>query len=598
MSEKHFIHDPSQLLAQALRGLSLTNPSLVVDEAQKIVRHVPAPFAQPIVRVISGGGAGHEPAFVGYVGQGLLSAAVSGSIFASPNSTQILHAIESVESTKGVLITVMNYTGDVLNFGVAVERAKARNPCLMIEMLVVDEDVGVPRSQSGKVGRRGIAGTCLVHKVTAAAAHQGKSLSEVASLGRVVLQRLGSIGVSLDRVHVPGHDGVNAKMALQHDEVELGMGIHNEAGSSRRCGSEAQSTSLVAEMLEQLISQEDPDRAFIKTLSPEAVLLVNNLGGLSPLELAGITTEVAEQLHGRYNVSTPRVYSGTFMTSLNGPGFSISLLFLQPDTSETILYLLDSPCEAQGWVSSTSTHTWGRSVEHELSNRHTSTIVDTLQQHRKQQVALNCDMAHLLQQLEAGIHEVIKAEPDVTHFDSIVGDGDCGTTLKRGAEELLKVCQKAPSNLDHFLDDVVGAVERSMDGTSGALYSIFVNALRSFFVSAAGCNSNPSLLVDRKVWVDAVGAATSALSRYTPATIGDRTLMDTLIPFQRALTSGSSPQEAATIATRAADGTKFMTAKLGRAVYVGGQESWVGTVPDPGAWGLSRFLAGIVGSAE
>ena len=436
MSSKNFIHSPSQLVEQALRSLPLINPTLVVDEAEKVVRYLPKATADPRVSIISGGGAGHEPAFVGYVGQGLLSAAVSGTIFASPNANQVLHAIENVDATKGILVTVMNYTGDVLNFGVAVERAKVRSPSLRIEMLTIGDDVGVPRSQAGKVGRRGIAGTCLVHKITGAAAAQGRSLDQLMTLGRVLADNLVSVGVSLDRVHVPGQSTtIDADRALHGDEVELGMGIHNEAGSCRRRGAKARLDLLISEMLDQLISQTDVERSFAKTISPEAVLLVNNLGGLSPLELGAITTEASEQLQSKYKITTPRVYSGTFMTSLNGPGFSLSLLFLQPSNYEEIIGMLDFPTEARGWNGPSGVQAWRRAGLGK-GNRGADTAIENAKQPRQisHQTDFTCDISSVIRHLQGGLHSMMEAEPEITKFDSLVGDGDCGTTLKRGAE--------------------------------------------------------------------------------------------------------------------------------------------------------------------
>lgn len=154
MSAKHFINDPTHLVNTALHALTLINPSIALDAENKIVYRRPG--HKPQVSIISGGGSGHEPSFGAFVGDGLLSAAVAGTIFASPSAEQIRRAIMSrVDGEKGILVTVMNYTGDVLNFGMGVEKAKAAG--LKVEMLVVADDVGVGRKAAGKVGRRGIS---------------------------------------------------------------------------------------------------------------------------------------------------------------------------------------------------------------------------------------------------------------------------------------------------------------------------------------------------------------------------------------------------------------------------------------------------------
>jgi dihydroxyacetone kinase len=167
---KHFHNDPNHLVVAALRSLTKINPSVAVDEKHKIV-YLKKPKSNQ-VSVISGGGSGHEPAFAAYVGHGMLSGAVAGSIFASPSTVQIYQCLmRRVDNTQGVMVIVMNYTGDALHFGMAVEKCRAQG--IKIDMLVVGDDVGVGRAKSGRLGRRGIAGTVLVHKIACALAATG-----------------------------------------------------------------------------------------------------------------------------------------------------------------------------------------------------------------------------------------------------------------------------------------------------------------------------------------------------------------------------------------------------------------------------------------
>lgn len=357
MSSKHFINDPTHLVLSALKSITHTNPSLALDEENKIIYRRPNGSSQPTVSLISGGGSGHEPSFSSFVGQGLLSGAVAGTIFASPSAEQVRRAIlQRVESGKGILVVVMNYTGDVLNFGMGVEKAKAKG--LEVEMVVVGDDAGVGRRQGGKVGRRGIAGTCLVLKVAGALAEAGASLAEVHKVATLTSDNLVSIGSSLSHVHVPGRSKSDEE-TLGADEVEVGMGIHNEDGSER---TKEELPALVKRMLAYMLDQSDSDRSFLKVGSSDrTVLLVNNLGGVSPLEMGGITNEVVEQLQKTYEIKPVRILSGTFMTSLNGLGFSISLLKLV-DTGlgkgKGMLELLDAPAEAAGWSAAVRTETW------------------------------------------------------------------------------------------------------------------------------------------------------------------------------------------------------------------------------------------------
>lgn len=369
-STKHFINDPTHLVQTALHSLSLTNPSLSVDLDNKVVyRTSQSPSS---ISLISGGGSGHEPSFSSFVGKGLLTAAVAGTIFASPSAEQIrnaiLHRVEGGKG-KGVLVVVMNYTGDILNFGMGVEKARAQG--MEVEMVVVADDAGVGRERGGKVGRRGIAGTCLVLKITGALAQAGGSLKDCARVARLVADNVVSVGSSLSHVHVPGRSAA-MEDEMAEDEVEVGMGIHNEPGSERV---KTDLPGLVKKMLAQMLDPNDKDRNFLNVSKEDkTVLLVNNLGGVSVIELGGITDEVVKQLKGSYGIEPLRILAGTYMTSLNGMGFSISLLKLQ-DTGlghgQSMLELLDAPAEATGWSAAVNTSTWDRkpapSVPKEMS---------------------------------------------------------------------------------------------------------------------------------------------------------------------------------------------------------------------------------------
>lgn len=432
MSAKHFINDPAKLVADALHSVTLTNPSLAVDAANKIVYRRPDPSStSKTVAIISGGGSGHEPSFAAMVGKGLLSAAVAGTIFASPSAEQVRTAIVGrVDNAPGVLVTIMNYTGDVLNFGMAVEKARAAG--LRVEMIVVGDDVGVGRAKAGKVGRRGIAGTVLVHKIAGALAARGRSLDEVAKVARLVAGNLVSVGVSLEHVHVPGRAAPSAddEGALAPGEVELGMGIHNEPGSGR--ARDIELPELVRRMLAQLLDMSDSDRAFLHVNSNEVVLLVNNLGGVSVLEMGGITAEVVAQLDRSYGIRPIRILSGSYMTSLNGLGFSITLLnVVNTDIGGPgMVELLDDPAEATGWSAPISKETW------ETKNEATRED-DASQVQQQQPSGLKYDASAATERIIAALQSVIAAEPEITKYDTVVGDGDCGIGLKRGAEGTL-----------------------------------------------------------------------------------------------------------------------------------------------------------------
>lgn len=579
---KHFIDDPAHLVLSALKSVTIANPAVALDAENKIIYRRPGHASQ--VSIISGGGSGHEPSFAAFVGQGLLSGAVAGTIFASPSAEQIRRCIlQRVDAQKGVLVIVMNYTGDVLNFGMAVEKAKASG--LNVDMVVVGDDAGVGRSKGGKVGRRGIAGTVLVQKIAGALAATGASIKDVYKVAQLTADNVVSIGSSLSHVHVPGRSKTEVEDELKMDEIEVGMGIHNEAGSERTT---AKLPALVKTMLKYMLDTSDKDRAFASiSKSDETVLLVNNLGGVSPLEMGGITNEVVEQLEGTYSIKPVRILSGTYMTSLNGLGFSISLLKIaDTGVGKSMLELLDAPAEATGWSSAVSTKTWQDKSSATREESHGAAS-------ESKSSGLTIDPTLAKSALEHALKKLVAAEPEITNYDTVVGDGDCGIGLKRGADGVLSLLSSSSTSsvgdAAVLVDHIVGVVEKDMDGTSGALYAIYLNALAAGLRTQSSSSGKQE--ASAKVWAKAAQHALESMSKYTPAQTGDRTLVDALAPFVDTLEKTGDVKKAAQAADEGAQKTKGMKASLGRTVYVGGQGYQ--EVPDPGAYGLAVFFKGL-----
>jgi triose/dihydroxyacetone kinase / FAD-AMP lyase (cyclizing) len=368
------------------------------------------------------------------------------------------------------------------------------------------------------------------------------------------------------------------------------MGIHNEPGSQRVKSTLPQ---LVKTMLAQMLDPNDKDRHYVDiTKDDKTVLLINNLGGVSNLEIGGIVAEVHKQLKEDYGIVPVRVIAGTFITSLNGLGFSASVLKLE-DTGlgagKSMLELLDAPAEAFGWAAATQTETWNADNSATADSQAPVTADG-----KASNLKLDPQQAHTV--LKAGLDKMI-AEADVTKYDTIIGDGDCGIGLKRGAEAVLKELSSGdvPSDAVAFVNKIVNVVENTMDGTSGAIYAIFLNALaHGLREQDNGSSSN----VDSKTWAAALKSSLQALGKYTPAVPGDRTLMDALVPFVDTLSSTGDVKKAAEAAKEGAEKTKAMKASLGRAVYVGAEDEWMGKIPDPGAWGLQEFLVGLAGAAS
>ena len=266
------------------------------------------------VALLSGGGSGHEPAHAGFIGKGMLSAAVCGGVFASPSVDSILAGIRSicVPGGKGCLLIVKNYTGDRLNFGLAAETCKAEGiPC---EMVIVGDDVAVNagKEDDGTItGRRGLAGTVFVHKCAGAVAEAGGSLAEVAAAARSAAESVGSMGVALTTCTVPGGKPSDR---IGENEMELGLGIHNEPGRTKTTVTDV--NSIVEIIIEEIDNVMD-------VKGKAVALMINNLGGTPMLELYVAARAIHQALENR-NVVISRSYVGSFMTSLEMQGKYLS----------------------------------------------------------------------------------------------------------------------------------------------------------------------------------------------------------------------------------------------------------------------------------
>jgi dihydroxyacetone kinase len=282
MSSKHFFSTPDGMVQNMLNSLVSRNPTMGLDEPNRVIYSKTHPPSK--VTLISGGGSGHEPAWTGFVGDGMLSAAVCGEIFASPSTKQIMAAIRNVPSDAGIILCITNYTGDMLHFGLAREKGEALG--YNVKVVCMAEDAALGRKKSEKVGRRGLAGNLLVIKLIGAASEKGWSFDQCVGLGQLGNSELVTIGTSLDHCHVPGRAAFEK---VADDACVLGMGIHNEPGL-RTITPMPSAEDIVKEMLRYLLDPSDSDRAFVEFKpDDDVVLLMNNFGGLSGLEFEALS---------------------------------------------------------------------------------------------------------------------------------------------------------------------------------------------------------------------------------------------------------------------------------------------------------------------
>ncbi|MGP3945592.1 MULTISPECIES: dihydroxyacetone kinase subunit DhaK [Streptomyces] len=324
---KMLINVPETVVADALRGMAACHPELIVDVENRVIVRRDAPV-EGKVGLVSGGGSGHEPLHGGFVGSGMLDAACPGEVFTSPVPDQMVRAAAAVDSGKGVLFIIKNYTGDVLNFDMAAELAEDEG--IQVAKVLVNDDVAVTDSLY-TAGRRGTGATLFVEKIAGAAAAEGAPLERVESIARRVNELSRSFGVALSPCSTPSKGGPTFE--LPAGELELGVGIHGEPGRERRA---MMTSHEIADYAVQVV---------VEDLRPESpvLLLVNGMGATPQLELYGFAAEVHRAL-GERQVAVARTLVGNYVTSLDMAGASITLC----QVDEDLLRLWDAPVRTAG----------------------------------------------------------------------------------------------------------------------------------------------------------------------------------------------------------------------------------------------------------
>jgi dihydroxyacetone kinase-like protein len=325
---KKLINDPRAVVDESVEGFGLAHADLVTVFADpKYIVRKDAPVAGK-VGLVSGGGSGHEPLHGGYVGMGMLDAAVPGAVFTSPTPDQILPATLAVNSGAGVVHIVKNYTGDVLNFETASELAEAEG--VEVRTVLVNDDVAVQDSLY-TAGRRGVGGTVLVEKIAGAAAERGDNLDAVAAIGDRVNQNVRSMGVALTACTVP-HAGAPS-FVLEENEIEIGIGIHGEPGRHRE--PLAPASEIARQLVEPILADLD--------MSGPAIVMLNGMGGSPLIELYLMYGEVAALLENA-GVQIARNLVGDYITSLDMAGCSLTVL----KADDELLRLWDAPVNTPG----------------------------------------------------------------------------------------------------------------------------------------------------------------------------------------------------------------------------------------------------------
>eukprot|EP00743_Colponemidia_sp_Colp-15_P012173 GILK01013765.1.p1 GENE.GILK01013765.1~~GILK01013765.1.p1 ORF type:complete len:587 (+),score=81.25 GILK01013765.1:42-1802(+) len=581
---KKLLNDASTSVLEMLHALTMSSVGLTrmdgFPDIKVVLRSDYQQVKQKQVTIISGGGSGHEPAHAGYVGAGMLTAAVAGDIFASPSSKAVLAALRAVTGPHGCLVIVKNYTGDRLHFGAAVEQAKAEG--FNVEMVIVGDDCAI--ETPSLAGKRGLAGTVLVHKVVGAAAELGLDLQQVVHLANVTAMNVATVGLALTTCTLPGAASAHR---LADDEVELGLGIHGEPGVTRTKMQPAD--DLVDAMLEKIIAAVKRAPGWCQgATSPtrDVCLLVNNLGSSSSMELAVVTGRALQTLQLKHGVRVVRLSVGSFMTSLNMAGVSLTVL----TGVDQLLPYLDAETSASGWQRLLTPCCEPKLVPVPVPVHDTGELI-----------ASGCEWSEneqeaVMKASTAACVAILQAEPQLTEWDTAIGDGDCGLTLSKGANAVL---DQLKHGVDHdpstFLLKLSHVFESSMGGSSGALYCIMAKA-------AAGSMLRSSRQLDTAArWMNAFVSGVAAVLKYGRAPPKSRTMNDALVPAadileqrdpsMNALQCLESAVQAAEVG---AESTRHMPALAGRSSYL--SEEVLKDVPDPGAKACAAWLRAVVDS--
>lgn len=535
----HFINAKDTLVTDAIDGLLATSGGTLkrLDGYPHIKVVCRSDWDKSKVALISGGGSGHEPAHAGFVGRGMLTAAVCGEVFASPSVDAVLAGILAVTGDAGCLLIVKNYTGDRLNFGLAAERARALGH--KVSMLVVGDDIALPDLPQP----RGVAGTLFVHKIAGAMAEQGVPLDVITAAAQSCVDKMASIGKSLDTCTVPGaakEDRIAAGMA------ELGLGIHGEPGVQQVAFTDAKSAMDVV-----------LDKLAPRIAGGDHVAILNNLGSTTPLEMSIL----AHALTTSSKAATIKHIIGPapLMTSLDMHGFSISVLPVDETTLPLLRYQVDLPAwPGMHDISPVPVLPMPQGLAPVQSQPSADPATRTLLAHA-------CDL-------------LIAAEADLDALDAKSGDGDTGSTLATAARALKGALDRLPLADQALLFRAISTeLSQTMGGSSGVILAIFFGATGD--AAASGQPTTKALLAG----LERIGQVGGAVK-------GDRTMIDALEPALQALPTGIAA--AAQAARAGATATASIgQAKAGRASYVP-EENLIGH-NDPGAEAVARLFEGL-----
>lgn len=565
---KKIMNKPENLVVEMCNGMVMAHPELEFLKKYKIIKKKAINVNK--VSLISGGGSGHEPAHAGFVGKGMLDAAVCGDVFASPSQIQVYQTIKATSGRKGALMIIKNYSGDMMNFKNGA--ALAQEEGIQVEYVRVDDDIAVEDSLYS-VGRRGVAGTVLVHKIAGAAAEEGRDLGQVKEAAEKAAANVRSIGVALTSCTVPAKG--SPTFALGEDEIEYGVGIHGEPGIRREnmISADELAERMTNDILEDLgIDGDEPT---------EIVILVNGFGATPLQELYLFHHSVMREMHRR-TIRIHRSFVGYYMTSIDMAGVSLTVMKLDEELKTllsrecmTPAFKVDGPVESAPYVENLDRDE-ETPVIFETETPETYAVI-------KDDVLSLENMIYLVDKMSEFI---IKNEVPFCELDSHAGDGDFGMSLAKGFKQLKREWSEILShpqlNIGTFLHSCSMVIMEYCGGASGPIWG---SAFR-----AAGKAVDGKLELSVGEFADML-QATGERSFGRGAVVGDKTLVDALVPCVHSWLESEAAgdhfktafEKGAAAAVEGAEKTKGIVARMGRASTVG--ERSLG-YPDAGAFSL------------
>ncbi|NAS19316.1 dihydroxyacetone kinase subunit DhaK [Clostridium butyricum] len=580
---KKIMNKAENVVMEMCNGIAMAHPELEFVRKYKVMKK--KNINKNKISLISGGGSGHEPAHVGFIGKGMLDAAVCGDVFASPSQIQIYQAIKATCSEKGTLLIIKNYSGDMMNFKNAAFLATEDG--IKVDYIKVDDDIAVQDSLY-TVGRRGVAGTVLVHKIAGAAAELGLSLEEVKMVAEKAVSNVRSLGFAFSSCTVPAKGTPTFEIA--EDEMEFGVGIHGEPGIKR------EKIAAADELAERIIDSILKDMKIDGTNNEEVALLINGFGGTPLQELYLFNNSVTAELAKR-NINICRTFVGNYMTSIDMQGASVSLMKLDGQLKELLSEKCDAPSfKVSGPVDAVEYTALQESDDAENEVAFEAETSERFACINDKKVNLD-NMIYIIDKMS---EVIIKNEVPFCELDSHAGDGDFGMSVAKGFKQLKRewkqILLEEHKTIGEFLNACSLVIMEYCGGASGPIWG---SAFR-----AAGKQVSEKTELTVSEFAEMMQAAvrgiqaTGERSFGRGAVVGDKTLIDALVPCVDAwincaklnVNFKEAFERGAKAAVEGAKKTEKIVARMGRAGTVGDRSLGY---PDAGAYGLGVIFTEI-----